>query len=160
MKKNQWFYVLLLLLLSFASCKKKETVIPDVLKGTIDGTAFESNSGFSATPRPATGPDSYVQIKGSWAANKIILSIYEGTGIVPGDYVFGPNKQYTATLTMGTVTYTSGWTISGGMQGSGKITITAIDEKHVEGTFQFVTSIDFVTGTSRTVTSGSFYIKR
>lgn len=160
MKKNQLSRLLLLSLLFFLACKKKDVPYPNVLKGIISGAPFESTTGFSATPRPASGPDSYMQLKGSWSSNKIVLTIYEGTGVVAGDYVFGANKQYTATLNMGTVTYTSGWTISGGMQGSGKISITAIDDKHVEGTFEFVTSIDVISGTSKTVTGGSFNLER
>lgn len=142
-------------------CSKK-TEQNNFMRGSINGVSFECSSGFDATVGAAGNRQIF--FKGNNA--QYSFSFYldgQSSDIVPGNYIFTSGILRSATVYEGSEGYGAGQFTcipACALQGSGSINISGIDKKHVEGSFEFVTAVNPGTGLTKTVTGGSFYVKR
>ncbi|MBL0271509.1 MAG: hypothetical protein IPQ06_00195 [Chitinophagaceae bacterium] len=156
------------ILFIFSGCSKPSDYSSDYIKGKIDGVGFECIKNIKANkpePIPGQGSDPTLIITGEWSGYSIRLLINsEGTSIGTGTYVFQGGKNRSATIWQNNVDAyyagNGGFFNSGALYGSGKITILEISNKYIRGTFDFITDVNGVTGTFKTVTDGTFLIKR
>ena len=142
---------------TFSGCKKEKAQL-QFIKGNINGVNFDCNKDLRASPSYVS--DRFLQISGSWAAGSIELEISQTTTITVGTYEFEANKHRRGMIWMNGLYYAGDNGILGYLSGSGRITITHIDNDYVSGTFQFVTEPDFVTGLYKTVKNGQFSVRR
>jgi len=143
-------------------CSKENTGSGNYLTGKINGVPFACNNDFWATPGRAG--DKIISFKGR--ADSLVFSFYldgEQLDIKTGSYPFVDGIQRNITLYEGATGYGAGYFFCSGscsLQGSGQITLTAIDKKRVRGSFEFTTAVNPSNGLSKSVTNGSFDIER
>lgn len=152
-------------------CKKeKKNTTQNYMRFNLNGTLVECDNKFYATPKLTVGTDANITFYARWGDNELDFQLFTfSTDIIPGQYVFGPNKAYAAEIwPQGTAlspgshpSYLAGSTVqAASIAGSGQITITEINTDHIKGSFDFVTGVNSTTGLSMTVTGGQFDIKR
>ena len=153
---------ILLLIFIQLGCSK-DSDLPDFLKCKIDGVPFACSSGFRASSKDARSSALFFEAAAPGYFFKFFID-EQGTDIKTGTYVFEYGKIRSATFYENNNGYSSGYykCLFGPciLYGSGKITITSINKKHVEGTFEFITAVDGSTNTFKTVTDGEFNINR
>ncbi len=162
MKKN---YLLLITasIVFLSSCTKDTVGSSGYLRGKMDGVSFEA-TGFSANkPEPVNGPDDpTVRIIGTWGSATIkVFLLSETSSLHTGEYIFQSDKDRSGTVVEGNNSYyagPAGLFMPSTLYGSGKVTITNISKKVIEGSFEFTTSAYM--GVTKTITEGQFSISR
>jgi Family of unknown function (DUF6252) len=156
------------IMFSGISCKKNDsqnTIPPfqSYIRFKLDNVQTECTSLIKATYFPQF-PDTAITISGAFAAGAIALYIHNAQLLAPGIYTFNSAKGYSGTIWTngpGAIRYVAGADLFLNLYGgSGQITITEISTVYVKGTFDFVTAVDIPTNTFKTVTNGTFNIKR
>ncbi|MEO6613588.1 MAG: hypothetical protein ABIT05_12425 [Chitinophagaceae bacterium] len=155
--------IIILILFFLPGCSKDNGSSSSYINGKIDGLPFSCTTNLWATDGRAG--DKIIAIR-SQSPNYFLLYLSGGSAdINPGVYDFapGPNER-SAVFYENNVGYSAGqfscYYGTCPFYGSGKITIRAINKKHVEGSFEFVTDVNASTGVSKTVTEGDFNVTR
>jgi hypothetical protein len=162
------------LFLSFflPACKKgnNKSTFQNYMRFSLNGTSVNCDNKFYASPKLTVGQDANISFYARWGDNELDFQLFTfNTDIIPGQYVFGPNKAYAAEIwPQGTASlpgthpsYLAGSTVqSASIEGSGQITINEINAEHIRGSFDFVTGVNGLTGLFMSVTNGQFDIKR
>jgi len=156
----------------FGACNKNTAppTIQSYMRFKLNGVQVECDSKFGASYKPSVGVDADISFYANWGDNALDFQLFTYTSdIVPGQYVFAPQKAYYAEIwPAGTLTtpgthpsYVAGSGVpNSSIAGSGQITITEINVRYIKGSFDFITDINPQTGLFMTVTDGVFYIKR
>jgi len=160
------------LLILLINCNKAKDFTSNYLKGKMDGVPFECSfvSANKPMPTPGSGDDPTFIVEGRWPGYYIKLNIFyeggvPGKSINEGVYTFAADKDRSATIWYNDVdAYYAGngggFGVPNYLAGSGRITIDRIDKNYIKGTFEFTTEVNGVTGSSKSVTEGEFYVKR
>ncbi len=117
------------------------------MKATIDGSSW------TATAVQAFHEGSIISVGGAVVGGFSIGLAFADSA---GTYNIGPTgPEATASVMLGSTTW-----IASVAEGSGTITVSALDAKHVAGTFSFVAPAfpTAATPATRTVTSGTFNV--
>ena len=157
--------LLLLLFSAFSlivSCKKKT---PEPFKGylrmNINGAMLDYSKNANATrPNPASN---YIKISGFCTDGNFGSFGIEFPNAVLGETKITDNF-YSLRFTLygidNTNYYAGDGGISGGVIGSGKISMLELSNEYVKGTFDFITGPDGVTNAQKAVSNGEFHLKR
>lgn len=163
---------LLTVIIFITACKKEsKPPVQNYMRFQLDGVQVECDGKYGAGFRSTVQPDANISFHGGWGDNALDFQIFTSatTDITPGQYVFGPDKAYRATLFLhktGTPPgnhdfYAAGSYVSApSIPGSGQITIIEINADYIKGSFDFITGVNHLTGLFKTVTNGEFLIKR
>lgn len=117
------------------------------LTAYIDGDAFIADS----TLVVRTGNTGVEVSVTAWGPNGRSIA-FEFIGSGPANYAIGPGNDVSASVTVGSSTWTAG-----GTTGSGVISVTALWATHIEGSFE-LTVVGGGSPQSRDVTLGRFNI--
>lgn len=120
------------------------------LSAKVDGSTFKAAvMGQSTTVAVHNG--TFYQISGSNAELKsITIGIFNVTG--PGTFEVGPDTDNVLAYFENNTSYDT----SNCDQATGTVTVTAVNDEKIEGTFSFTGKVDENCGQSKTVTTGKF----
>ncbi len=152
----------LLISMSYIACKKDKSTIPfqSYLKYKMDGVQIECNEYLDARLTSTDGNSQMLTLDGKKAEVSIELELFEDHKLTAGQYVFSADELRRGTIWIDQKIYYAGDEgINNNLLGSGKITITEINDGFVKGTFDFKTDPDFITHISKDITEGEFYMK-
>ncbi len=155
--------LVLVSLLILPGCSKDNGTSSSYINGKIDGVPFSTTNDLWATDGRAG--DKIIAIRSQSPYYFLLYLDGGGSDINPGiyDFVPGPNER-SAVFYENNIGYSAGqfscYYGTCPFYGSGKITIRAINKKHVEGSFEFVTNVNGSTGVAKTVSEGDFNVRR
>jgi len=156
--------IITLILLILPGCNKDNGTSSGYIKGKIDGVPFSYTTGLWATNKNAG--EKIIAFRADAAPNYFQFYLDGGgSDIQTGVYNFAPGgNTRSIVFYVGNDGYSAGqFSCNFGScpyYGSGKITISSINKKHITGSFECVTDVSGATGVSKTVTEGEFDVER
>lgn len=131
-----------------AACGGNDPIAPGEETGPL--TAFINGEAFVAEVATVTRAGHQIFVNAAGANQRAIGFQFPDQG--PANYIIGPGNPTSAGVTIGT----SSW-LAGDATGSGVITVTALTQTRLEGTF-VLTAIGGPNPTTLEITSGTFAI--
>jgi len=128
---------------------------------TVDGQSVTTYTFLTGTGGTGQLPAATVRVIGRiYQQGRLTTDIRLEVPLAVGEYTFGPTSPAWAAYEAGGAKYDAG-TAPGltSCPGSGIVVVTEASDHHIAGTFTF-TGVEQLTGATRTITNGQFYVPK